>query len=383
MISELNIQNFKIHRNTRLSIGGLTVLAGVNSSGKSSVLQSLLLLRQSFMKGRIAEGLELNDSLCRLGKGQDVLYRLAGSNEMVFDMTDGITCRFAYNVEADLDKTFLHRIKEDGTKAPGFADFSLFGKNFQYVSSLRGGGESHYGSYDYEVGERQQISKELGRGEAVAHYLHYHRADDSFSYLDESYGDKVELFGQVEAWERKLSPGITLTVQKGSSDGYDVFYGYVKDGVKPISGLRAENIGYGISHALPVVVALVSAQPGSLILLENPEAQLHPLGQSELAALICRAVQNGVQVVLETHSDHILSGIQLAALRYEKGVAGGLDRRKIRLYYFDKDEATRTFARPTEVRILPDGQLDHQPIGFFDQEADVFLERQRLLRSNG
>ncbi|MDR1023283.1 MAG: AAA family ATPase [Prevotellaceae bacterium] len=63
MIIKLKIANFKSHKNTELNTGNLTVLTGINSSGKSSVLQSLLLLRQSFKKGRLSEGLDLNEPL--------------------------------------------------------------------------------------------------------------------------------------------------------------------------------------------------------------------------------------------------------------------------------------------------------------------------------
>ncbi|MDR2692581.1 MAG: AAA family ATPase [Dysgonamonadaceae bacterium] len=67
MIIKLKIKNFKSHKNTELNTGNLTVLTGINNSGKSSVLQSLLLLRQSFKKGRLNEGLDLNEPLCEVG----------------------------------------------------------------------------------------------------------------------------------------------------------------------------------------------------------------------------------------------------------------------------------------------------------------------------
>ena len=73
MITKLKIANFKSHRNTNLNASNLTVLTGVNSSGKTSVLQSLLLLRQSFLKNRLSNALDLNDPLCFIGVAGEAL----------------------------------------------------------------------------------------------------------------------------------------------------------------------------------------------------------------------------------------------------------------------------------------------------------------------
>ena len=80
MLDSMHIKNFKSHRDTAIELGNLTLLAGMNSSGKSSLIHALLLLRQSFLKGRLDQGLDLNEPLCRIGTGQDVLYRLSDSN---------------------------------------------------------------------------------------------------------------------------------------------------------------------------------------------------------------------------------------------------------------------------------------------------------------
>ncbi|MGH3693299.1 MAG: AAA family ATPase [Pseudonocardiaceae bacterium] len=74
----------------------------------------------------------------------------------------------------------------------------------------------------------------------------------------------------------------------------------------------AGNIGFGFSYALPVIIAGLLAPGGGLLLVENPEAHLHPAGQSRLGRFLARIAGSGVQVVLETHSDHILNGVRLA-----------------------------------------------------------------------
>ena len=375
MLSKLHIKNFKSHRDTAIEFGNLTLLAGMNSSGKSSLIHALLLLRQSFLKGRLDQGLDLNEPLCRIGTGQDVLYRLADSNILTIEITAGESFRFAYDVEKALGGTFLPKSDYSANAVRDkVASFSLFNNNFQYVSSLRLGGRSHFDQYDYEVGEQRQVSRSLGQGECVAHFLDRFGADQTVNYLFD--GNDYALADQVESWLRRISDGITMEVKRSASGGFDITYGYAHDGVKPFAGLKAENVGYGVSHSLPVVVALLAAKPDSLVVLENPEAHLHPRGQAELAKLIARVAQCGVQVVVETHSDHILNGVLVATKLYESATAKqkleGLDRKKVKIYSIDKDSNDPTTALATEIKIEEGGRIDHQPSGFFDQaEKDL------------
>lgn len=375
MLSKIRLRNFKSHKDTCIDLGNLTLLTGVNSSGKSSLIHALLLLRQTFLKGRLDGGLDLNAPLCKIGTGQEALYRLADSNLLSIDLVDEEAFSFEYAVEAALGGTYLPKSRySDNVERETLSRHSLFNVNFQYVSSLRFGGKSHFDQYDYEVGELHQVSKSLGQGECVAHYLDRYGADSSANYLFD--GREYALADQVELWTRRISEGLTVEVQKDLKGGFDVVYGYVYDGMKPLTGLKAENIGYGISHSLPVVVALLSAKPGSLVILENPEAHLHPKGQAEVAKLISRVAQNGVQVIVETHSDHIVNGVLVAAKRFESDKEDerirGLDREKVKIYYVDKDPDVPAAAKAKDVKVEAGGRLDFQPPGFFDQaEKDL------------
>ncbi len=70
------------------------------------------------------------------------------------------------------------------------------------------------------------------------------------------------------------------------------------------------DVGLGTSQVLPVVVALRAAEPGQVVIIEQPELHLHPLAQHELAAVVARAARRGVRVIVETHSSLLLRGIQ-------------------------------------------------------------------------
>ena len=387
MIRRLEIRNFKSHKDTRIDANNLTVLTGVNSAGKSSLVQALLLLRQSFFKGRLESGLELNGPLCRIGTGQDALCRFANEGEMEFCIRDDVAeLRFDYGVDLNsvfADATDMHcrlqngdEVGADMVRSGVLSKLSLFNSDFQYVSALRWGGKSHFDRFDYEVEKRRQLSVELGQGEAVAHYLYKFGGEDTYDYIDDAEPTsdrKLALSDQVELWERRISRDVTVSVQKGASDGFDILYGHKFSSTKVIDGLGAANVGYGISHVLPVLTALLTAKPNALVVLENPEAHLHPKGQSELARLIARVAQAGAQVIVETHSDHIINGVLVATKMFEEG-RRGLDRSNVAIYSFDKDPDTQTFTVPREVKIVANGRLDSQPEGFFDQaEKDLFI----------
>lgn len=375
MLTKLRTTNFKAHRDTTMDLGPLTLLTGVNSSGKSSLIHALLLLRQSFLKGRLSEGLDLTEPLCRIGTGQDALYRFADSNILTISITDTEAFEFSFDAEKALNSTFLpaNGLSSNVTKKL-LDEKALFSNNFQYVSSLRFGGQSHFEAYDYEVGEKRQISQALGRGECVAHFLYRFGAEPSVNYLFD--GNEYALADQAAVWLRRVSEGITFEVKRNPTGGFDIEYGYAYDGLKPLAGLKAENIGYGISHSLPVIVALLAAKPGALVILENPEAHLHPKGQAELAKLMSRVAQNGVQVIVETHSDHILNGVLVATKKFDSEEPmqkeEGIARSKVKIYYVDKDVQSPERALAMEVRINVGGGVEFQPKGFFDQaEKDL------------
>lgn len=374
MISKLKLVNFKSHRNTEIPLRRLTVLSGMNSSGKSSIVQALLLLRQSHLKGSLGAGLDLNESLCALGKGQDIHCHMANDKVLKICFVDGEEFEFSFDVdERALGSTFLKKLRYGENVTPGkLASLSLFNSGFQYVSTNRLGGESHFDQYDYEVNELHQISRQYGRGDAVAQYLcQYGR--DVIDVRGEN-GTSSTLIEEVVRWERKISPGLTIDPQKDPSGGFNVFYGYAHDGVKPISDLSARNVGFGISHSLPVIVALLSAKPGDLIILENPEAHLHPAGQSVVAELIARATRYGVQVLLETHSDHIIDGILLATKRFEDDDQDvrGIDRHSVALCHVSNDAQNPVCSSVCMVEIKGHGLLKYQPKGFFDQSEIDF-----------
>lgn len=377
MIKKLHLKNFKSHRDTELNIKPLTLISGVNNVGKSSVLQSLLLLRQTFKRGKLGEGLVLNKPLIELGRGNDVLYKFAQDPILAIELTmENTILSYRYRVDENALEGSLLPLIDGSISLLSASTDALFGRDFQYLSSLRLGGESDFTIDSDEAVTEKQISYEKGKGELIGNFLYAYQDEPTFDYINNS-DESIPLLDQVMYWEGLISSGVTINVQKkADKPGFTILYGTKgKEGKKSIEGLRAENIGFGVSYSLPVITALLSASPGALVMIENPEAHLHPEGQAELARLMCLAAQRGVQVIVETHSDHIINGVLVNCKRYEKE-GNGISRDSVSIYYFSGQDEEHA-VEYEEVKILPNGKVEYQPRGFFDRvekDIDYLLE---------
>lgn len=366
MITKLKISNFKSHQNTEINTGLLTLLSGINSSGKSSLLQALLLLRQSFRKNRLSAGLDLNVPLCDIGKGIDALNQFSDSEIITFGLETSTTYHeFKFNVHDRYEDTFIPQAKPMILQ-PELMQLSLFTNNFQYLSAGRIAGIDLYPMDSYAVETEKQLSVNYGQGELVANFLDYWGSHRDFNIKSDILLHKGttsrKLLDQTIAWENEISPRITM-IPKKEADKATIDYGYKGVGSQaPTKGLKPKNIGFGISYSLSIVVALLSAEPGALLIIENPEAHLHPRGQSKLAELIARTAKSGVQIFIESHSDHIFNGIRKAfhSKLIDKDIA--------KIHYFELDDKNAT--KSTEINIAENGRILNTVPGLFDQFDD-------------
>lgn len=118
---------------------------------------------------------------------------------------------------------------------------------------------------------------------------------------------------QVNAWLEDLMPGVNITARfnvETMTAQIQVENHFTKG-----DPTTAPNIGFGISYVLPIIATGLIAEKGSYMIVENPEAHLHPSAQSKVGQFLAMVASNGVNVVLETHSDHVINGIQIAAAK--------------------------------------------------------------------
>lgn len=164
---------------------------------------------------------------------------------------------------------------------------------------------------------------------------------------------------EVEHWLGELTRPLAIdAVHHAGADAYAMRF-QAPDG----QWVRAPNMGFGVSYALPIVVAGLTAALGGLVIVENPEAHLHPAGQSRMGVFLAWLASKGIQVLVETHSDHILNGMRRAIGEYAY-----LSHQSAVVHFFDH-------AMPCvvqELRFTERGGVSHWPTGFFDQyQIDV------------
>jgi predicted ATPase len=367
MIKEIKIKNFKSLNDIDLFISNLNVLAGLNGSGKSSFLQSLLLLRQSFANTTRNTGLILQGGeLISLGSGVDVFYQYAGKDEVIsFEIkteASRFLWRFLYNFNSDILPIDKMELDTD------LADFSLFNQNFQYLNAEHISPQVSYKKSEFHVVKNKDIGT---KGEYAVHYLAEHGLSEKIVTADllHPQANSRTFIHQVDAWVSEISPGIRLIAE--DVKGLDVVRlairfetkdGYTDD-IKPI------NTGFGISYVLPIVIAILKAQKGDILILENPESHLHPRGQSIIGRMMAYAAQSGVQIFVETHSDHIINGMRVA-VKNEK-----LLPENSKIFYFDRiSDDLQQFSRVKEILIDKNGELSAYPQGFLDEWNEQLME---------
>ncbi|MGD1702158.1 DUF3696 domain-containing protein [Dapis sp. BLCC M229] len=361
MISSVHLKNFKPFANQLLSFKPLTLLSGLNSTGKSSILQALLLMRQSYQQGLLEnQGLALNGELVSIGTAQDALFEGAKEDfisfEIVWENGNQGIWNFSYDREKDVLNLASPLVTSDIYKS------SLFNKKFHYLQAERLGPRLFLEMSDFQV---QQLEKLGTKGEYAAHFLFVNENQTLPNpTLKHPQEESLILREQVEAWMGEISPGTRLQINpKQDIDLISLQYYYGDS-----NSYRSTNVGFGISYTLPIIVAILSSPPDSLILIENPEAHLHPKGQAKMGELLALAAICGVQIVVETHSDHVLNGIRLTVYR------GKIDPEKVQLHYFDRrKQGTEFITKVISPRIDRNGRIDKWPEGFFD-EWDNSLE---------
>ncbi|WP_164972684.1 AAA family ATPase [Lacibacter luteus] len=347
----------------------LNILSGLNGMGKSSVIQSLLLLRQSYQKGLLEKvGLVLKGDYIELGTGKDVFYEAAGEEEQltfktVFQHSESIWA-FDYSAQKHVLPVNTALSKFD---ASSFKE-SLFSNNFQYINAEHISPLSLHKKSQLDVNENRQIGI---HGEYAVHYLVEFGDKEKVVFENLIHPKaKSEFLGHnVEAWLSEISPGIRLKTDDLFSVDQTKLGFEFENGTGFTNEFRPVNVGFGISHILPVLVAILSAKEEKLILIENPESHIHPRGQSVVGQLLFKASQNNIQLLVETHSDHILNGVRVEAFRTKAGADN------VGLFFFERNKETEEHFSIFKTPILDNnGRVDSWPEGFFDEWERTLIE---------
>ena len=372
MLTKIGLTNFKCFQQVTVGCTSLNLLCGLNGMGKSSVIQAMLVLRQSFETGELANGrLVLGGRHADLGMGSDVLFEDADRDELGFTLESRQTEKnwglyFAYSRESDLLSVVQASSGNQEPYVPtDWQDIPPFGGDFVYVNAERVGPRKFYPLSDV-LARRGDLGP---RGEHTWNFLSHHK-QKTLAADDPRLGasGRRQLLSVVDDWLQEVSPGAHLELETiTAADALVAGFTFDRPGDVASRRHRATNVGFGLSYVLPVVVALLS-EAGTLCLIENPESHLHPRGQTKLAELAARSSKAGVQVFVETHSDHFMDGVRIA-------VRDGIIQPEDATFHFFEREGTRSVI--TSPEIDSDGRLSRWPTGFFDQHE---MNLVRLLR---
>lgn len=365
MINKIEINNLKLHNHTEVATKGLTILTGMNGMGKSSVIQSLLLLRQSFLMNDLDNGINLKGDLCDIGTSGELSCQSSEEHTLriLLSMDQKEELSYTFEYPDSLYDTFITGVETNITNKEKLLTYSLFNSDFQYLGAFRFGPQKSYGRDTSIVNSKKQISKHMGQCEYVIHFLEQYKSMPipirELAIGEENIPMDYTLKGQVERWLRKISPNININIEPNQED-FRLKYKFNREGTIMTEDISALNTGFGITYVLPILVAILSAKKDALIIIENPEAHIHPRGQAILMELIALSVSHGIQVIIESHSDHIING-SLVAIKNKL-----ISKEILSIYYFERDEKTHT-AVSHQLDITETGRIKRPPKGFFDQ----------------
>lgn len=356
MIKQIEIKNFKSIKKADVSVSNLNLLMGLNGMGKSSFIQTLLLLMQSDkLEERV---IDLNGILAQIGQGRDALYQYAEEEKIVFELTFEGQPKYSWKFAYQKDKEKL-TAENDYSKE----QMSFFRKNtspFQYIPANRIGPMDIYEASSVVVSDKRQLGL---LGEYAAYYINVFGQEQVISEkLRHVNASSSNLLSQINAWMKEISPGVSLNT-KYVPEVNKVILDYQFDLLTDkTNSFRPKNVGFGISYVLPIVLALLTAEKGKIIVIENPESHIHPRGQAELGKLISLAASIGAQLFVETHSDHILNGIRVAVKE------NMVDKSKVNVMYFEKTTTEKEqFTKITQISVDKNGTLSDYPKDFLDE----------------
>ena len=317
MIQKVELKNFKCFENLSVPLTNLNLFSGINSMGKSTVIQSLLMIRQAYEMGTLEKGVFLNGEYIQIGTGNDLYYYNA-TDEIGISITDDFGTEHFWCIDYKRDADYLEVIQEKSINIEQKNNLeqkiNLLSNDFEYIVAERLGPRKSYEKSFYDI----QIKNHVGKyGEHAVYYLEKH-ADDPVGTPNVMIGEDKSLKYQTEQWMNLITPGIQFEfrdVQEADSVSLKIRHVERAKEMGTIMEYKPVNVGFGVSYTLPVIISILKAKPGDLVILENPEAHLHPRGQRKIGELISLAAQGGVQIIVETHSDHILNGIRLCVKR--------------------------------------------------------------------
>lgn len=406
MIKKISINNFKLYKeDVNVPLNNMNLFTGVNGRGKSTVLQVFLLLSQSAQINRATNKIFLNGDNVNLGSFDDVKNKESLFSEQIrfgFDYEGFSVNYFTYNNKVDASEVFIDKIE---IHSPSFKYEFKRNEDWYFTDKSP---KSKYILFDLFLNESTLNSgmKELNSlvkdiNLTNIHYVSADRIGPKIYYQNKSLSHFVSvgslgentvnvlyqkgndlinekiLSAYAQMFNEDLND-LSRTVEDNVNYWIDKVFQGAKVRVEPIKGedllklrinsdgksgyFKPTNVGYGFSYSLPIIVAGLIAKPNEILIIENPEAHLHPCAQSIISKFLSIIASTGVQVVVESHSEHILNGIRVSIKD------NFISQDNVNVLYFDKQSHSNNLFK--EIKVDSDGGIDVWPRNFFDQATN-------------
>jgi predicted ATPase len=401
MIESIQIKNYKCFTDSEVKLNHLTIFAGSNGVGKSTVIQSLLLVRQTidafehdFSRkldknrdsianqaiidfGKETENWAINSKillnnsyLMQLGNSKEIINSATNSQQIEFILkTKNHSATFGY----DASVSSLSLLSNQVSSSIINEEFNIAKNSFHYLNAER------LGPRNIQEITEQTFNSTGFQGELTGQALHKSEVlnlklenDDKRIYETSDNKSLNKISSQVEAWMKYIIPEIEVRIDPFPEIN-TVRVSLKKQG----SGsdfLHPNNIGFGITYVLPIVVTGLIAEKGSMFIVENPEAHLHPSGQSRIGQFLSKIASENIQVVVETHSEHFINGVRLGCMKEY------LPNTDVLINFFSQESSAKV-PEISRVKITESGDLTEWPYGFFDQEQQDFAEMSRIKKN--
>jgi CRISPR-associated Cas5-like protein len=345
------MEGFKCFDNLRLELGQLTLVTGFNGGGKSTALQPMLLLAQALRFGTL-DALPLNGPLVRLGTAGDIA-PIRSERPMLLKV-EGVAGGLVAQPTLQAGDRVLPLTTAPESRSDNQLKRAL--ETLSFLGAVRMGAEDAF-----PIPERVDV-RDVGHDGRFAAYWFNQLADEDIDPRRHLPGAEAATFRrQLDSWLGSLFPGAEANVQNViAMSQMNLQFRLAELG----SWRRPSNIGYGLTYAFPILVALLAAGSDQVIVIDSPESHLHPSAQSQMGRILATLANAGVQIVVETHSDHLLNGVRLAVRD------GTLLPDDLRIHFFNGPNGKEHGV--TTPGVGREGQIYEWPEGFFDQsEKDL------------
>jgi len=378
MINDITLYQFKNYAEKKtIPFSALNIIYGSNGKGKSTMLQALMVLSQTLRAEDKLQLLRINGEFVSLDRFEDVLCSFAEEDEQEFHIS----------LHSGNDFIETEYVKDQLPQRASLKRLKVNGIDYLTENAVESSDERASADEPLEIGYSvRSISDCAGLQQLKS--LYYVSADRrgpvnsikrndnvDLGHIDVNGDNTIQVLYHHPELLSQLQDALSL-VFKGAtvhlpSDSKDDELKMLLDSNDNSQGYKPANVGFGYSHVLPIIVQVLLAKPGSIVIIENPEAHLHPGAQSRIVEfLISQMKEKSLQIFIESHSDHIINGARLAVKNQT------ISPKDANILFVSKDESdVRGIPSIQQVEILPNGALSE----YFDDFMDEWTKQSGAL----